>query len=142
MLCTVVVEPVGAVLYVSYAGVGSYVALRRPANVIGWLLVVAGWGFAGGMVRVFGLEPDGTTTGLPGSITVWLNGCGWAIAATALFTITVVFPSGLLPGGPGRWLARLTIGAAVVLAALVALAPTIGVSPVASAPVDVPTNAR
>ena len=46
------VEPVGVIFYASYAGVGGYLAVRRPENVIGPLLVIAGCGLGFGLARV------------------------------------------------------------------------------------------
>ena len=139
VMCAAIVEPVGIVLYVSYAGLGSYVAIRRPDNSIGWLLMIAGWGFASAAARVT-VPPAELSSGAIGplaSASVWLQGCGWAIASAALLAIMIVFPTGRMPIGGGRWLARLALAATVGLTALVAFAPTLNVTPLAGAPVDV-----
>jgi hypothetical protein len=62
-VCVLLSDPVGTVLYAAYAGVGSYLAIRRPGNVIGWLLIVTGWGLGVGTVRI-DIDPDDIATGL------------------------------------------------------------------------------
>ena len=37
--------PLTSLYYVSYVGVGALLAIRRPRNSIGWLLVAIGFGF-------------------------------------------------------------------------------------------------
>jgi hypothetical protein len=35
-----------AVFFLPYTGLGAYLVTRRPANVVGWLLMLVGWGTA------------------------------------------------------------------------------------------------
>jgi hypothetical protein len=137
-VCYSIVEPVGIVMYLSYAGVGSLIVIRRPDMVIGWLLIVAGWGFAGGAARVT-VTPEALMAGdlAPAdALAAWINGCGWVIASAALFAVVLVFPSGTLPQGTMRWPARLALAATIVLTALIAFAPTTSIQPVGSGPIE------
>ena len=109
----------GLVFYATYAGTGAYLALRRPTNSIGWLLMAAGWGLALGTVtnRASLVALETSRLEPIEAFTAWANGWGWALAFLAFFGITIVFPSGRLPSGPAR---GPSIAASVILATLAA----------------------
>jgi hypothetical protein len=137
VMCVAIVEPVGIVMYIGYAGVGSLIAIRRPGTVIGWLLIAAGWGFAGGTARVTVTPAELMAGDLrpADALAAWLNGCGWVLASAALFAVILVFPSGRMPGGAGRWPARIALVATLFLSALIAFAPTTSIQIVDSPPI-------
>ena len=83
ILCARLADLDGIVLYVAYAGVGSYLAIRRPRNSIGWLLVVTGWALGGGSIRITEtmLEAQPGTPTPWEAIPLWVSGWFWAGAS-------------------------------------------------------------
>jgi hypothetical protein len=89
----------------AFALVGGLIAVKRPRNVIGWALVLAG---LGGLAYDFGLHygelallarPD---LGLPGGLVVAATTSGsWTMLVTGIFLLLLLFPSGSLPSR--RW---------------------------------------
>lgn len=109
-------EPGGAVFLVSYGGIGSYLAVRRPSNPIGWLLMLIGGGLALGSTQV---DIDATALAMTDPLTaarIWANGCGWSLAFLGMVGLCLVFPAGELP--PGRWVRPLLAATAVVVLAI------------------------
>ena len=52
LLSIALADSQGAILFAAYAGIGAFLAIRRPGNAIGWLLMLIGWGLAIGSMRV------------------------------------------------------------------------------------------
>jgi hypothetical protein len=112
---------------VGFTAVGGIVALRRPANPIGWLLLGAGFVSALG---AFGLEYGvyaivGRPTSLPGGVFgAWLGSWTWVLfIAGILPLLLLLFPDGRLLSSRWRsvgWLASLAL---VTTAAFMALNP-------------------
>ena len=112
---------------VGFTAVGGIVALRRPANPIGWLLLGAGFVSALG---AFGLEYGvyaivGRPTSLPGGVFgAWLGSWTWVLfIAGILPLLLLLFPDGRLLSARWRlvgWLASLAL---VTTAAFMALNP-------------------
>ena len=107
-------------LVVPYAAVGVVLATRRPANSIGWIL--CGIAIAGALAGLGWLID---AVGLPIAWTAVVQSVSAILSLGLLFLLTIVFPSGRLPGG--RWggfiMAELALW---VLAGVVLLvAPTI-----------------
>ena len=131
----------GAVFFVSYTGIGAFLVTRRPANSVGWLLMLTGWGLAIGSLRcnvpletllAGGLDPGQ-------AFSAWGNGTGWSLAFIGLTGIALVFPSGRLPSGRSRWLASVALGGVIAISALLVVGPTITVTVAQTgASVDVP----
>jgi hypothetical protein len=121
----------GLLFFVPYALIGTLLAIRRPGNSIGWLLVSIGW-----MLALLDIAPidataeqfaSGTVPWSQAVIAVVSGGTTVKALFILLFALAVVFPSGRLPGGSWARILRvvLVIGAGVV--AVSALAPTITV---------------
>ena len=115
--------------FVSYAAVGAWLAVQRPRNFLGWLMVAMAFGF---ISPTTSSDPDvaalqAGTAPLADQLDVWVG----AWSAYALFAgyvaLTVLFPSGRLPERPWRAPAALLIAGGLVLALLAAAAPTVSV---------------
>jgi hypothetical protein len=107
-------------LFVPYALIGALLAIRRPGNSIGWLLVAIGWALA--LLNVPTI--DATAQQATGKAVFLL-----------LFALAVVFPSGRLPGGRWRRIVRAVLAIGVGLVVVSAIAPTITVRSVLTFPV-------
>jgi hypothetical protein len=123
-------DPFTLVFYLSYAAVGAYLLLRRPRNVIGWLLVGIGFGFIATTT-----SPDLDTAALlrgdatlRDTFTTWVNGWGGWASYVALLALTIVVPGGRLPQGRGRGVAIILLAVGVAVVVLSAVAPTTSVN--------------
>ncbi len=134
----------GLLFLCAFTGIGSYLAVRRPANSVGPFLMLIGWGLALGSVT-FTASVDALLAGrLEGvaAFTAWANGWGWAAVFVGFFGIAVVFPNGRMPNGRAGWAARAAFGTLVVLAVMLAFEPVISVTPAATGiAVDAPNPA-
>ena len=124
------VDPSAVVFFGAYAGLGAYLAVRRPANPIGWLLMLTGWGLVIGNVPATApLDALRAGTLTPAqAAAAWANGWGWILVFIGLTGVTLVFPSGRLPDGRGRLLSRIAIVAMVGLAIALTFGPTINIT--------------
>ena len=94
----------------AYALVGVVIALKRPANLVGWALVLAGVGLLlGGVGEAYGelavlARPE---AGLPaGAAAAALGPGSWTPLMAGVFLLLVTFPSGLSLRGrsaTGSW---------------------------------------
>ena len=120
-----------SILFMWYAGVGAVLAVRRPGNAIGWILLALAWSF------VLVNAPVNATSAdlLAGAAAPWEEAKAWLTgwsggAIFALFALlTVVFPSGRIPNGGWGRVARPALVASAALVLLTAVAPTIAVNP-------------
>ena len=112
-----------------YGLVGGFLAIRRPRNPIGWLLLAGAWSFAVSSINVPATAAQLTSGTVAGPVLalVIVQAASGGPLLILLLAITVVFPTGRLPGGRWGRLARLAIAAVVVLAILSVFAPTISV---------------
>ena len=111
---------VAVVGLLSTAGVGSFLALRRPANAVGWLLIALGlvWALSG-LADLYGsyglLVRDGA---LPGALEIAsLSAYTWPWIFTVLVLIVVCFPEGRPVSRARRRIAAASIVAALVTTA-------------------------
>jgi hypothetical protein len=124
-------DPFALLFWASYASAAALLIIRRPRNVIGWLLLAIAFGFLGTTTRPE-IDLAAVEQGV-GSIgdRLWMWVGSWAGAATFIgfFSLMLVFPSGRLPAGRWRWpsLALIAIGSLIVV--LAAFAPTVTFSP-------------
>jgi hypothetical protein len=118
-------EPPGWALYVAYAGTGAYLAIRRPANHLGWLLMLVGWGLGLGSAGTY-LPPNVDPTGDGRlQLVAWASSTAWSIAFFGMLAILLTFPEGRLPAGRFRWLAQVALGLQAAIAILIMTGPTI-----------------
>ena len=120
-LLTVVVV---AFVMLSYPFVGAILAIRRPGNPLGWLLLVLGLGFT---VAFFSTDYVGRAVvsgwSLPGVVLVaWISNWGFAVDMAIGFTwIPLLFPTGHLPGPrwrPVAWAIAITMILGIAASAL------------------------
>ena len=135
IVCLFAVTPDATVLFVAYGGAGAYLVVRRPANSIGWLLIVVASGLAMGSIHVTAGLVDLQSGHLDaiGAATAWAYGWGWSLVLGGLAGIALVYPGGRLPSGRGRWAGRAALAAAVTPTVLMAIGPTLSVRPAGSA---------
>ena len=108
------------VQYVPYAAIGSFLAIRRPRNVIGWLLIGIGFAFLGTSTPAW-LDVGAIRAGSASTRdVVWAWFSVWSGSASFLFyaALAMVFPTGHLPDG--RW-GRPAIAALVAAAVVIVL---------------------
>ena len=117
----------GAVSFVApvaaFSVVGGLIALRRPENLIGWLLAVIGLLFAivlaCSAVSKWGLETGDLSKGVAEWISV--GGSVWVIALGLVGTqLPLRLPDGRLPSPRSRWFSRISI--ALIAITLVGMA--------------------
>ena len=114
------------VLSLVFITTGAFLAGRRPANPVGWLL--GGWGmvmafgcFAGAYVDRGLVRDPGS---LPGpSWVAWAEGVIWHPAFGLLAFLLLLFPHGRLPSPRWRPFAWFTVAVYLTLALAAALAP-------------------
>jgi hypothetical protein len=112
---------------VGFTAVGAVVALRRPANAIGWLLLSAGFISALG---AFGLQYGvyaimGRAAPLPGGLFgAWLGSWIWVLFVTGIVPfVLLLFPDGRLLSPRWQWLGWVDVFAILVTAAFMAFNP-------------------
>ena len=120
-------DPITLLSFVSYAAVGVFIAIRRPDNVIGWLLIGLAFGFIG-TSAVPGVDVAALQRGdasMRDDLIALLGGC----AATATFfgflALTILFPNGRLPERDGRRTSIVLLALGIVDLVLTAIAPII-----------------
>lgn len=106
--------------YIAYALIGALVAVRRPANPVGWLFVVGGTamtvqlGLEEYAHQAIVLDPTGS---YPGAVGVdWVAEWLWVVPMTCLQFCTLLFPTGRLPSRRWRpYAALLAVGDGLLL---------------------------
>ena len=114
-----------AVLSVVFITVGAYLAGRRPANPVGWLLL--GWGMVMAFGCFTGAYVDRGLVRDPGSLpgpswVGWAEGVVWH-PAFALLAFLLLFPHGRLPSRRWRPFAWFTVAVYLTLSLAAAFAP-------------------
>ena len=102
-----------ALMTIAFALVGAVLLLKRPGNLVGWALSLAGVGtLAGGVLGAYaevGLleKPE---LGLPGSVAAGVvNDGSWAPLMAGTFLLLVVFPAGHVPSPRWRWIVTVVL---------------------------------
>lgn len=114
-----------------YSVVGVILAVRRPRNPIGWLLIALGVGFAVLLVPGIDATPAdfqaGTVSPVEAVLAIGTSGAMGMAMFTGLFVLTAIFPSGRFPTGSLGAVARVLAGAAALLSALTLFTPSLSV---------------
>ena len=123
------------------AVVGAFLAVRRPDNSVGWLLLALALAFGVAFATVPATAAQlmvGGATPAATAIAV-LSGSGGGAIIDLFLVIAIVFPGGRLPTGHWGRVCRLALASVVLLAVASLFAPTITVTVAGTAVgVDVP----
>ncbi len=96
-----------------FAVLGAVIISRQAANRVGWLMVIAAFGFV--IPDFASLAP--VDLAAPGPLTpgqllvVWLSGWVWLVPILASVLIVLHFPDGRPPSPRWAWVGRLAVGA-------------------------------
>jgi len=111
-------DALGAIGFAGFAGVGALIALRRPGNAVGWLLLAIAILFAGGEVAEVYVA-DSSRAGR--TWVAWLSGFTTNLwFSLAVIFLPLLFPHGRLPSP--RWRPVLWLGVAQLALGAVATA--------------------
>ena len=98
------------VMGVIWATVGGFLVIRRPENVIGWIIMVVGAGYALAMLSTalaFAFVAEGTVEGLRNAeLAMWATGLCTQVGALA-FIIGFIFPTGRAQSPRWAWFVRI-----------------------------------
>ncbi len=114
------------VMAMSWASVGGYLAIKRPENLIGRVMVVSGSGYALSMLALaftFAFAADGTNRGRAmAEVAGWITVLGTQFGAFA-FMVGFIFPTG--GGQSPSWarVLRLSVPGMIVFSAAILLQP-------------------
>ena len=114
-------DGLGALAFAGFAGVGALIALRRPGNAVGWILLGIAIAFAAGEAGLSYVEDRSNPAYVAvGWVTTWTTNVWFALA---LILLPLLFPHGRPPSR--RWRPVLWLGVAGLALAVVdaALAP-------------------
>jgi hypothetical protein len=107
------------VMTMAFVVVGSIVTLKRPENLVGWALSLAGLGLlAGGVLDAYAevallAKPEWELAG--GAAAAAVSAGSWAPLMAGVFLLVVVFPEGRLPSRPiRRWTWLVLTGFALI----------------------------
>jgi hypothetical protein len=108
-----------ALMALVFAGVGTILTLKRPENLVGWALSLAGLGLLlGAVLYAYGelallARPD---AGLPGGAAAGAIAAGsWTPLLAGVFLLVLTFPSGRVPTRAlRRWAVLVLAGLAIV----------------------------
>ncbi len=115
-----------AVLSLTFLTVGAFLAGRRPANPVGWLLL--GWGMVMAFGSLTGAYVDRGLVRDPGSLpgpewAAWAEAVVWHPAFALLAFLLLLFPHGRLPSRRWRPFAWLTVAVYLTLSLSAAFSP-------------------
>jgi hypothetical protein len=119
-------EGVLATLSLVFITVGAFLAGRRPANPVGWLLL--GWGLVMAFGAFAGAYVDRGLVRDPGALpgpdwVAWAEGVVWHPAFGLLAFLLLLFPHGRLPSRRWRPFAWCTVAVSLALSVSAAFSP-------------------
>ena len=124
----------------AFATVGAVVTWKRPTNLVGWALLLAGDGLLlGGLLSAYAelallARPE---LGLPAGAAAWALSAGlWTALMAGVFLVLVTFPSGVITSPRIRGWVLLVLSAFTVVWLVIATAP--GTLPAPFAPRENP----
>lgn len=115
-----------AFLGLLYASVGAFLVTRRPANVVGYLLL--GPGLAGpstaSSLMTMPAPPDHVTFVM--YLQLWFDNISWVLMIFPVMLILSLFPTGRPPNPRWRWHPRLVVAMTVAMMVFSLIADRIG----------------
>jgi hypothetical protein len=114
------------IMALSFSVVGAILTLKRPDNLVGWALSLAGFGQLLGGLGLYGelallAKPE---AGLPAGVAVARIGQGaWTPLMAGVFLLLVVFPSGRFPSPRWRTIAPLVLGGFALVWLIISTSP-------------------
>lgn len=129
-LVSVTEDPIWGLWYLTYLSAGTVLVIRRPANPVGWLLLLIMVGFTGttdlSAAQVAAME---TRTAPPlDAFRIWLGAMSGVCVFAGFGALAMVLPTGRLPTGRWRTVAIGLLAVNALLAILTAVAPRISVT--------------
>ena len=121
-------DPFAVLFFGSNAATGALLAIRRPRNPIGWLLLAIAFGFVGTTKDLsYPVAPlrDGSAPMIE-FLWVWISAWSGYATFTLLIVLTFLFPSGHLPSGVWRRPAQTAVAVGLACTALAAVGPQVG----------------
>jgi hypothetical protein len=129
-LLAVADDPISLLWYLAYLAAGSVLVVRRPANPVGWLLLLIMVGFMGATdldpAQIAAMEA-GTTRPVE-ALQVWLGAMSGVYVFAGFGALAMILPSGRLPAGRWRLGVVALLATNAILAILTAIAPRISVT--------------
>ena len=127
-------EPIRLLAAVSYGAVGTLLAIRRPRNPIGWLVLLEGLVLAKpDLVMPGDVAAVAAGTAAPATaFVVWLEAWTGGVGYAAFLALAILFPTGQLP--VGRWRRPALIILAMAFAPTITVAETSLANPYAFLP--------
>ena len=115
-------DGLGALGFAGFAGVGALIALRRPGNAVGWILLGIAISFAAGEAALSYVEDRSNPADVEVAwVTSWTTNVWFSLA---LILLPLLFPHGHPPSS--RWRPVLWLGLAALVLAVVGAALTPG----------------
>jgi hypothetical protein len=120
----------GLALYIPFAGVGAFLALRRPRMTIGWMLFAVGWSFAliSSRVDATVAQFEAGTVELADMAFIVIQDFGYMGAFLLFPTLVLAFPTGRLASGTWGRVVRIGLAVEAILLAAVIFAPRLNVN--------------
>lgn len=117
--------------YVPYAAVGSILVIRRPRNLIGWVLLGMGWTFAVSFLPIDATARELQTLTAPPlqEAIAWLTEFSLPLTFALFAMLAFLFPTGRLPVGRWRRPAAFVLGLIWSMAITSAFWPVLTVQP-------------
>lgn len=112
-------------LFLTFPSVGLLIAIRRPGNVIGWVLLLMGLNFVAGSVA-YNYASTSIASGVRSPVVLlvaWFNEQIFSIMAVGLTIVFLTFPTGRLSSGRVRLPGLLCMSSSLVGWVLVAVRP-------------------
>lgn len=112
-------------LFLTFPSVGLLIAIRRPGNVIGWVLLLMGLNFVAGSVA-YNYASTSIASGVRSPVVLlvaWFNEQIFSIIAVGLTIVFLTFPTGRLSSGRVRLPGLLCMSSSLVGWVLVAVRP-------------------
>jgi MFS family permease len=117
--------PMTLLYFLSYGAVGALLVLRRPGNVVGWLLLTIGF-FYIPTTATIDVDLSAVAAGTESTrdfLLSWISTWGNLVVLVGYIALSLLFPSGRLPSGRWRRPAMALFATCIVVLGLAMTAP-------------------